>query len=123
MRHVAKVVLVFCSLPGVESLVWTEAYAAERSRSLLVDAANVDLRPIAPVVVKATGGLPVILRGAGTEVRRPCCANFAKCRKVAGQRSKSAGCTQTKVCQRLGHSVNRAVDWADKLKCVEKVLC
>src|SRR5712692_8150009 len=99
MGHVACVVLVCVGLPGIESLVWTEADRAERVRSLLVHAANIDLRFLAPVVVKPADGLVIIARRAGPEILRPRGSDFPECRQVTRQSSERAGWIQAEILQ------------------------
>src|SRR2546428_5787606 len=110
MGHAAQVALISDRLSGIESLVWAEADRAKWGRSFLVHAADVYLRPVAPVVVETTDGLPVILRGAGTEVRRARDSNLTERWKVPRQRSERASRRQAKILQRVSHSVDRTVD-------------
>src|SRR5882724_1033330 len=108
MSQATQVTLVSRGLPGVESLIRAEADRTIREYALLVDAADVYLRLIAPVVVEAIDGLPIVLRCARAEVCSPGGSRLAKCREVPGQTSECPSCGQAEILQRVSYSMDRA---------------
>src|SRR5262245_1688686 len=113
VSDVAKVVLVPCCLAGVESLIRAEADSAIGVRALFVHAANIDLGPIAQVVIEPVHGLPVIDRLARAEVRCPGGSDFTERGQVPRQAPECTAGGQPEIGQCLGDCVNGAVYRSD----------
>ena len=120
MSNRRQVILVTVLKPRIESRIWAEADCTGRVIALLECASNVDLGPVAPVVVEPADCLPVVSRRPSAQVCRPKSSNLSECGQAVWKTTKSAESrTGAKRILYIAHCENLPVDRIGKLEVVE----